>query len=436
MQNFGLAGEDRIWPGLGWFSGLMCLGSLAGAATWGAFMRAHALEYEIVHSGLSGRQQVFLRDASLSRWNAAFCILYGLEFLCFIVPKLIMLGRLTENTSGSSQAQAVDMDRVRRRWYGSIDGLRRLALPMMFRAMAAAVVLCSMTGMVALDVAAAYEVQAAVLFDQAAAACGAAGNVTVTCSDYHQAVAIATDATTAVSVMGVCEAAALMITALSYLLLVIRNIALYRHAEEVSSSSLKSLLHINECQVSVPAVFADVDYTGAADASVQLSRGSAVEIVEDTQRAAAEQRRRLIAACAVVLVSFPARAAFNLLNSYSQFRYVTLFQSLFCTKRLLLCSDPKNTACGSCDPCQSEQFLINIWLNFTPEFQPIVVAVSSPLAMMWSLWLMMSAWERRHMLLGVDASKEVKQQQMIAARARLGVDFPRPLFSVFFWNRT
>ena len=100
------------------------------------------------------------------------------------------------------------------------------------------------------------------------------------------------------------------------------------------------------------------------------------------------------------------------------------------------CSAPINPSCGRCDACQSQQFLVNIWLNYTPEFQPIVVAVSSPLPMMWSLWLMMSAWERRHMRRGVDMNKEVKEQQMIAARARLGVDFPRPVTSAFAWNRT
>jgi hypothetical protein len=31
MKNLGLVGEERIWPGLGWFSGLMCAGSVLGA---------------------------------------------------------------------------------------------------------------------------------------------------------------------------------------------------------------------------------------------------------------------------------------------------------------------------------------------------------------------------------------------------------------------
>lgn len=42
VSNFGLVGEERIWPGLGmlgWFSGLMFVGSAAGAVAWGCDMQ-------------------------------------------------------------------------------------------------------------------------------------------------------------------------------------------------------------------------------------------------------------------------------------------------------------------------------------------------------------------------------------------------------------
>jgi hypothetical protein len=412
VSNIGLAGEERIWPGLGWFSGLMCVGSVAGAVTWGAEMQAFTLTYE----PYSTSQQSYSLNASLSRWLAAANVLYGLEFLCFIIPKLMMLGRLTENSNGSLQAVAADMDRVRRWWHGSIDGLRRRALPMLFTAMSAAVVLCSVTGMIALDLAGAYDMQIAGVLDQAAAACGTAGNDTDTSLKFHnEARIIQINAATAVSVQSVCEAVALMATALSYLLLVLRNVTVYRRAEHVATTALMSLADRTERgNVSVPAAFADSDYTGAADATVQLAKASAVEVMEDTQKAAAEQRRRLVAACAIVLVSFPARAAFDLLYAYGLF------------------NDPDNPACGQCDPCQSEQNLIQVWLEYTPEFEPVVVAMSSPLPMIWSLWLMMSAWERRHMRRGVDMNKTEEQRLAIAARARLGVDLPRPVQSVLF----
>ena len=48
--------------------------------------------------------------------------------------------------------------------------------------------------------------------------------------------------------------------------------------------------------------------------------------------------------------------------------------------------------------CQSTQVLIAIWLNYTPEFQPIVVAVSSPLTLTLSLWLLTKAVARARLI--------------------------------------
>jgi hypothetical protein len=73
---------------------------------------------------------------------------------------------------------------------------------------------------------------------------------------------------------------------------------------------------------------------------------------------------------------------------------------------------------------------VSFWIAYTPEFQPVVVALSSPLSLMWSLWLMMSEWERKHLRSGFDVNKTEEQRQAIAARARLGIDLPRPVMSV------
>ena len=88
-------------------------------------------------------------------------------------------------------------------------------------------------------------------------------------------------------------------------------------------------------------------------------------------QAAAEQRQYLTAACVIVLILSPARAAFDLLQAYSLF------------------NNPFNPACG-----QSTPLLINIWLDNTPELQPIVVAVSSPLPLTLSLRLLAKAHAR------------------------------------------
>ena len=109
----------------------------------------------------------------------------------------------------------------------------------------------------------------------------------------------------------------------------------------------------------------------------------AVAIVDDTMRAAAEQRRRLVAACIIVLITFPARAVFDVLHAYSAFNDPSI------------CSD----VCGE---CQTDRRLIHEWLNYTPEFQPIVVALSSPLPLTISLWLVSTAHARARAIAGGD----------------------------------
>ena len=90
--------KNRMWPQLGWFSGLVCVGSVAGAVAWGAFMHTTALGFESNVPGLNFQQRNSLLAPSF-RWLAAFFILYPVELLCFIIAKLIMLGRLTNNAA-------------------------------------------------------------------------------------------------------------------------------------------------------------------------------------------------------------------------------------------------------------------------------------------------------------------------------------------------
>ena len=81
-----------------------------------------------------------------------------------------------------------------------------------------------------------------------------------------------------------------------------------------------------------------------------------------------------------MLITFPVRAAYDLLKAYANF------------------NDPFNSACGPCDSCQSTPFLIRNWIDHTPEFRPIVVAVSSPLPLTLSLWLLTKAVARARLI--------------------------------------
>ncbi len=270
-----------------------------------------------------------------------------------MIPKLMMLGRLTNNATRSLQMHAHEQGEGRFE-VGSGGAVARA-----HRVTAAAVVLCSVVGMVALDVSGAYGAQAAGVLDRAAAACDTpCNNANSSLSLFLEALAIKSQANTAFSVQAVLEAIALLLISSAYIILVPFSIAMFRRAERVGAHALVS-------------VAARVD---AGDARSNM----AAAIVDDSIQAAAQQRRRLVIACVVVLVTFPARAAFNLLNSYATFNYLLV----------------PNPACGLCDPCQSHPFIIGVWLIYTPEFQPVVVALSSPLPLVVSLWIITGAHAR------------------------------------------
>ena len=87
-----------MWEQLGWFSGLVCAGSVAGAVAWGAFMPANAMDYEAQAPTVTAQQRHAL-FASSDRWYAVYLMLYPVEFLCLIMAKVMLLGRLSNHAS-------------------------------------------------------------------------------------------------------------------------------------------------------------------------------------------------------------------------------------------------------------------------------------------------------------------------------------------------
>ena len=330
------------------------MGSVAGVVAWAAFMQRHSLTYEAkVRVGVIP-QQGYALYASSFRFLAVFALLNGVEFLCLIICKLMLLGRLAAIAAQRSQTELTDMSGVRRRW------LSGWALPNVYRVMAGVVVVGGVVGMVAAIVSVAYDVQSALLSDQAAAACDAAGNdTTSSLAFYNDINTIKTNAHTAASVQAGSEALTLLLMFIAFLVIVLWSVALFRMLERVAARALLS---------------------NSDGMNMGVSEANAARIVADTMQAAAEQRWRLTAACVIVLILSPARAVYDLLKVLSNFNY------------------PLNPACGECDSCQSTTTLINSWLHYTPEFHSIVVAVSSPLPLTLSLWLLTKAVARARLI--------------------------------------
>lgn len=339
--------KDRMWPLLGRFCGLVCVGSLMGVLTWIAASQSNVFYYKFNRSGT--RQQYLDGVHSYNVWMAVFYSVYGVEFFCLIAAKLMLLGRLTHNATRVMEDRRPEMLSIQHTFRNSSS------LSKFFYAVSITVILSCFAGMVSYFVAAAYAVRIANVANLAASLCDAQGNHT----DSSLALVPLLERTisnkhTAHASQSVCEALGLLLTAFAYAVLVTLSVTIFRRVEQVGAAALVA-----------------VEAGASKSKSLQNS-------VDNAINAAAVQRRRLTLACVVVLITFPARAVFDLLQAYSSF-------------------DAGYSAfCGPCEDCQTNQYIVRAWINYTPEFNSITMAVSSPLPLVLSLWLITSAHARAH----------------------------------------
>ena len=286
----------------------MCVGSVMGCVAWGVAIQSNSLYWAEFEPG-NTRLQFYTNSASYQRWLAPFYIFNGLEFICLIIPKLLLLGRLGSNALRSMRVEVPGM--------GSITWRGGRALRMLFKMLAAAVALCSAVGMAAYAAGSAYCIQTSASSVAAAAACDPLGNDTNSSLAFLLEIE---DADTlrydCLAVQSVAEASALLLISSTYLLIVTLSVAISRQAEKVAARALLS-----------------GRFKGA--------RAAAMDVVDDSINAAAEQRVRLTFACVVVLVTFPCRAAYDLLQAYCT--YKVQFNGL--------CLDP----CGTCQSTRYDQ---------------------------------------------------------------------------------
>ena len=87
--------RPRVWVLYGWFSELMCAGSVFGAVTWAFWMQALVADFTAFTPGLSNAQ-IFSLGALAEYWVAAFYVPYAIEFLCLSVAKLLVLHRMAD----------------------------------------------------------------------------------------------------------------------------------------------------------------------------------------------------------------------------------------------------------------------------------------------------------------------------------------------------
>ncbi len=203
-----------MWLLYGWFSGLMCVGSVFGAVTWAFFMQFLVSLFKTFTPGLSSAQQQSFY-AQLQYWNAAFLVSYAIEFLCLSVAKLLVLHRMADF--------AVAKDDGMRRWL-AVGG----------RAVVAAVVVVNVVGLCAIVATAVYAKEAGDLNSAAAAAYAANNTDGINFSNQADQKEHYEDVAQSVQIF--CEVAVLLIIILAFAVVGIAS------ARRVSSA----LRHMND----------------------------------------------------------------------------------------------------------------------------------------------------------------------------------------------
>ena len=275
----------KMWPLLGWFSGFVFLGSVAGAVAWGANMQKSTLSFASLTAGVT-RQQSYALAASTALWASAFLFSYGVEFICLIVPKLMLLGRLASNAIRCTRSLNTSPNCLLRTFFSA------RALYVIHRLLSAIVVMCGAVGLSGYTSAGIFYIQASRVSERAAAACDAQGNETPHSLElFKEANAFDTKSHTSESIENGSEAIALLLITIAFSIIVGLSVAIFRQAEIIGAKAL-----INEV--------------------TSNNHMPVASLVQTTMQAAAHQRRRLTLACAVVLVTFPVRAAFDFMNAY------------------------------------------------------------------------------------------------------------------------
>jgi hypothetical protein len=306
--------EDRqqVWLLYGWFSGLMCVGSVFGAAAWAAWMQFLLAFYSGSTLGLTHAQTQSL-VVQQSNWKAAFFIPSAIDFVCLSVAKLMVLERMAHFAVAKG------------------DGMSRRVASGGRVVMAAVVVgnVVSLGGSVATAIV--FEKYASL---QSASFAAYAANDE---DDY---------------------------------------VNLQRQALQKYSAGLiaESVQQFGEIAVLLVIIFAFSVVGIACARLVNFAMRNMNDEHGAVTAAGRQLRRQIVGTTSFVFVTFLLRAVFT---------------SMYALARALQNKDAAcaATASGLCDStCFDQWRLMDIWITFTPEYQAMVILISSPVAMIVALW--------------------------------------------------
>jgi hypothetical protein len=108
---------------------------------------------------------------------------------------------------------------------------------------------------------------------------------------------------------------------------------------------------------------------------------------EASTRASQDERRQMAAAAATgraLRHRFVATTAFVFVTCVLRAAFSTMYALAFQLR------DTVTASCRGCDECRTQYGLMTVWFTYTPEFQLLIVLVSSPVTLLVALWGMTS----------------------------------------------
>jgi hypothetical protein len=96
-RRLGEEERPRVWRLYGWFTGLMVTGSCIGVVTWAARMMQLVIFFKSrAYTNSVANRDVVEGWANSMKWNAAYFVMYAIEFLCLTTAKLMVLERMSD----------------------------------------------------------------------------------------------------------------------------------------------------------------------------------------------------------------------------------------------------------------------------------------------------------------------------------------------------
>ncbi len=279
-------------------------------------------------------------------------------------------------------------------------------------------VLCALN-VLARMVAGGFSAKSAQLYDQATAATDPQGDDTELSRSIFENIesAVTVSIHDAIAVSTLFEAAVLVFVAFSFLLFFPAVIVMFRRVELKMDTLLREMsLRSDHGYVFLPFEFSPRAADGS-DTQTEMQIADARQYLLDIQSSAAAQRKRFLF-CLIRWL-----ASLIVLASHAVFVSAVAFNAH---------RNPDTRNCGLCDmSCQSVNWLIAVWYNFTPEMFPLVVSLCTTLPLIFSLWLMTTPEDRALLMhpskfrteeITLNPFENPREAQLRAERIRMGIN--------------